>query len=84
MYYSSSPFVRFSFRGGAVSDCTQMEYLCYDDGNWHLNRLSQTESAVFQTLVAVFPKDLFSDYLENTRSVVVSCGGTKTVPRTSL
>ena len=27
-----------------------------------MNRLDQTESAVYQTLVAVFPKDPFSDH----------------------
>ena len=38
----------------------------------------------FQTLDAVFPIDLFSDYLEITTADVVSCGGSKTSPRTSI
>ena len=38
----------------------------------------------FQTLDAVFPKDIFSDYLEITTAVVVPCGGPKNYPRTSI
>ena len=34
----------------------------------------------FQTLDAVFPKDLFSDYLEITTAVVVPCGDPKMFP----
>ena len=35
-------------------------------------------------LDAVFPKDLFSDYLELTTAVVVPCGGPKKSPRISI
>ena len=38
----------------------------------------------FQTLDAVFRKDLISDYLEITTAVVVPCGGPKQSPRTSI
>ena len=47
----------------------------------------QTQSnrvCCFQTLDAIFPKDLLSDYLENTTAVVVPCGGPKKSPRTSI
>ena len=44
-----------------------------------MNRLHQTESAVFK-LDAVFPKDLLSDYLETTITVVVPCGSPKKSP----
>ena len=40
-------------------------------------------SLLFSTLDAVFPKDLFSDYLEITTTVVVPCGGPEHSPRTS-
>ena len=33
-----------------------------------MNRLNQTQSAVFKFWDAVFPKDLFSDYLNNLKS----------------
>ena len=38
----------------------------------------------FQALDAVFPKELFSDYLETTTAVVVPCGGPKKSPCTSI
>ena len=44
-----------------------------------MNRLNS-----FHTLDAVFPKDLFSDYLETTTAVVVQCGGQKKSSRTSI
>ena len=34
----------------------------------------------FQTLDLIFPKDLFSDHLETTTAVVVSCGALKSLP----
>ena len=37
-----------------------------------------------QTLDAVFPKDLFLDYLEITTAVLVPCGGPKMYPGTSI
>ena len=36
---------------------------------------TQKPSLLFQTLDAVFPKDLFSDYLEITTAIVVQSGG---------
>ena len=47
----------------------------------------QTQSnrvCCFQTLDAVFPKDLFSNYSEITTAVFVPCGGCKKYPRTSI
>ena len=41
-------------------------------------------SFYFVTLDAVFPKDLFSDYLEITTAVVVPCGGHKKYSRTLI
>ena len=38
----------------------------------------------FQTLDAVFPKDLFSDYVEITIAVVVQCRDPKKYPRISI
>ena len=43
----------------------------------------QTQSnrvCCFQTLDAVFPNDLFSDYLDVTKAVDVPCGGPKISP----
>ena len=47
----------------------------------------QTQSnrvCCFQTLDAVFPKHLLSDYLETTPAVVVPCCGPKKSSRTSI
>ena len=49
-----------------------------------MNSINQTESAVFQTLDTVFPKDPFSDYSEITTAVVVPFGSRRTSPRTSI
>ena len=44
----------------------------------------QNRVCCFQTLDAVIPKDLLSDYLETPTAVVVQCGGPQTSPRTSI
>ena len=45
---------------------------------------NDNKTANSSTLDAVFPEDLFSDYLEITTSVIVPCGGPKEYPRTSI
>ena len=49
-----------------------------------MNRLNQTESAVFKLWMLYFQSISFSDYLEITMAVVVPCGGRKKSPRTSI
>ena len=49
----------------------------------NINRLCQTESAVFKLWMLYFRRIPFSDYLEITTAVVVPCGSCKTFPRTS-
>ena len=45
---------------------------------------SDRTALALNPLDAVFPKDLFSDYLETATAVVVQCGGPKMSPRTSI
>ena len=51
-----------------------------------MNRLNQTASAAscVKIVDAVFPKDLFSDYLDIIRAVAVPCTSPKGPPHTSI
>ena len=59
-------------RGRRREGCRICHFLSWTD--------SIKPSLLYQTLDAVFPKDLFSDCLEITTAVIVPCGGPKSLP----
>ena len=50
----------------------------------YLFEWAQFRVCCLHNLDAVFPKDLFPDYLETTTAVVVPCGGPRKSPCTSI